>query len=291
MKINSPASLLVLTLLILQGCAGIPVDSAVDGGPRGPRVTVDAAKLAQDQTQSCARIAPLRVAPDRHDASAQAAGMLEDDFSALRAAAERLQVTVTFRDSNTACAPHLRAGVLSKGHDVLTKTFTAESLPENYKYLAGTVSTLKEKPARGVLLEDPLASRYLTREGLPLTCDYDLMDVVEADGRRVPGESPRDLEVRRGLNADLPLRGDPPHHLDRVMHGAQAEYPNYLRVMAAKGHAEQAITKILKPESPLTVLDHDGAVFRLGEVEDALNFYRCRNVSLPAEWDVGPALH
>lgn len=291
MNMNFPASLLVLTLLILQGCAGVRVDGHDPVVPKGPRVTVDAAKLAQDQTQSCARIAPLRVAPDRQDASAQAAGMLEDDFSALRSAAEKLHVTVTFRDSNTACAPHLRAGVLSKGHDVLTKTFTEESLPDSYKYLAGTVSTLKAKPARGVLLEDPLASRYLTREGLPLTCDYDLMDVVESDGRRVPGESPRDLEVRRGLNADLPLRGDPPHHLDRVMHGAQAEYPNYLRAMAAKGHAEPAVTQILRPESPLTVLDHDGAVFRLGEVEDALNFYRCRNVPLPAEWDVVPALH
>jgi hypothetical protein len=45
----------------------------------------------------------------------------------------------------------------------------------------------------------------------------------------------------------------------------------------------------LKPESPLTVLDHDGRVFRLDEVEDALNFYRCRNVSLPAEWNLQPA--
>jgi hypothetical protein len=117
----------------------------------------------------------------------------------------------------------------------LTRTFTEESLDADHKYLAGTVSTLPEKPAPGVVLHDPLAHRHLNREGLPLTCDYDLMDVIESDGQRIAGESSRDLEARHALNANLPLRGDPPHHVDRVMHGAQAEYPTYLRVMSAKG--------------------------------------------------------
>jgi hypothetical protein len=281
--------LLVLTLVMLQGCVGTQVSNRDLAVPKGPPVTVDTTKLGQDQAQTCVRADRSLVASDQHPHSAQAAGILEDDFGALRAAAERLRVTVTFRDSNRACAPHLRAGMLSKGHDVLTKTFTEESLDADHKYLAGTVSTLAEKPAPGVVLQNPLAYRYLNRQGLPLTCDYDLMDVMEADGQRIAGESARDLEVRHALNANLPLRGEPPHHVDRVMHGAQAEYPTYLRAMAAKGHLEPPFLEVLKPESPLTVLDHDGRIFRLEEVEDALNFYRCRNVSLPAEWNLQPS--
>ena len=286
MNIVSRSSLAILAVLLLPGCAQLNVSSDHQAYSKGPRVTINAAKLGSDQKQACARVELTRVLPEDYIRIAQAIGILEDDFASIRGTTEHLRVTVTFRDSNPACAPHLRAGVMSKGHDVLTKTFTEESLPTDYKYLAGTVSKLAEKPGRGVVLNDPMSLRYLTPEGLPLTCDYDLMDMIELDGQRVSGESARDLEVRNALNAGLPQRGDPPHHLDRIMHGAQAEYPEYLRSMEAKGHHERLITQLMKPESPLTAIDHKGTTYRLMEIEDTFNFYRCHNVPLPAEWDV-----
>ena len=121
-------------------------------------MAVNTTRVGQDRAQACT-LADRSLVPSYQLArSARAAGMLEDDFAALRAAAERLHVTLSFRDSNTACAPHVRAGMLSKGHDVLTKTFTEESLDAEHKYLAGTISTLAEKPAPGVVLRDPRAS-------------------------------------------------------------------------------------------------------------------------------------
>lgn len=286
-----PMVSLFLALLLLPGCAGPGPAPTHPEAAKGPPVTVDAQRLGQDRSQACDRVAGSRVEPREQDRAARAAGILEGDLVAMRTTARALGVTVTFRDSNPACAPHLRAGMASKGHDVLTKTFTAASLPPRFRYLAGTVSTLTRKPDPGVVLEDPLAKRHLTPRGEPLTCDYDLMDLIAADGSRIPGESGRDLEVREKLNAALPPRGDPPRSVKRIMHGAQAEYPAYLRSRADQGRPEPPITQILRPESPLTVLDHQGRVHRLQELEDVLNYYRCHQVPLPPEWDLRPVAH
>ena len=294
------AQLLVVAALVALGCGpsqnaaqntvqnAQPAAAPAAAVMKGPVVFIDGARVPPDRRDACNGIAPLRVAPEQYDTAAGDAGMLTDDFDALRKAADTLDVDVTFRDSNRACAPHLRAGVESKGHDVLTKTFTVESLPKGFEYLAGTVSILDAKPKAGEVLADPMAKRYLTKEGQPLTCDYDLMDVIDAGGARIVGETDRDVAVRTTLNAGLPPRGDPPHHVDRVKHGAQAEYPAYLRAQAGLGHAETTHVELFAPDHPITLLDHEGHVFRLREVEDALNFYRCAGAGVPAEWNIQP---
>jgi hypothetical protein len=280
----------VVLLLLLAACAhGGERGTAEDLSPtrlRGPEVAVEASRLAPDREGACARVAPLRVLPEGLGDLAVETGVLPDDLAALRGTAQRLGVTVTLRDSNPACGPHLLAGVESKGHDVMTKTFTAESLPDEHKHLAGTVSTLARKPGPGEVLADPESLRHLTPQGQPLTCDYDLMDVMGRDGKRVEGESAADLQVRAALNAGLPLRGDPPRAVARVKHGAQAEYPAYLRARARAGHPETPVLSLNKPESPLTALSHDGTVLRLRTVEDALNLYACLGASVPREWNL-----
>lgn len=275
--------ILILNIfLTLQGC--VSNLSLTAEQLKGPLVVVQGKKLAQTQTQACEQINPLHVPAADYPKAAQESGILDDDLTSLRQTVVQLQIIITVRNANRSCEPYLRAGYPSKGHDVLTKTFTAESLPPQYKYLAGTVSTLDEKPGKGEIVKDPLSKRYLTKDGNPLTCDYDLMDMTEADGERIVGESEDDLSVRKELNKNLPWRGQPPEPVIRIMHGAQAEYSNYLRTIKKNG--EEPLLWINKPAAPLIAFTHNGDIYRLPTVEDALNFYRCHNINIPAEWNI-----
>jgi hypothetical protein len=268
------------------GTAHRPTAPAALVGLEGPAFPVAAAAIAPDRDRACADTGQLRVPPERYAAAAEDAGMLPDDFEAIRQTLDRLDTAVTFRDTNQASWPHLRAGMESKGHDVMTKTFTRESLPPGFEFLAGTVSTLDAKPRAGEVIADPLSKRYLTPAGQPLTSDYDMMDMLGKDGGRVIGESARDLAVREAINAGLPWRGAPPHRVDRVKHGAQAEYANFLREMARQGHREAPHAELLAPEAPLTLFDQEGRIFRFSAVAEELNFYRCAGAGVPPEWNI-----
>lgn len=275
-------TLVLAIFFALQGCAGHPFLSAEQ--LKGPLVVVQGKKLAQTQSQACEKIKPLYVAANNYPKAAKESGMLDDDLTSLRQTIAQLQLIITLRNSNQSCEPHLRAGLPSKGHDVLTKTFTAESLPPQYQYLAGTVSILEDKPTHGEMIKDPFSKRYLTKDGNPLTCDYDLMDMAEAEGERITGESDEDLQVRKELNKNLPWRGQPPEPVIRIMHGAQAEYSNYLR--ATQKPDEKPLLWINKPAAPLIAFTHNGDVYRLPTIEDAFNFYRCHDMDIPAEWNI-----
>ena len=284
------APVILVVALLLQACAGGLHDAKeARSSPtawRGPVVVVDPSRVADTRDAACARITPLLIPIDHYANAALSAGMLPDDFAALRTTIDGLNLAVTFRDSNQACAPHLRAGLESKGHDVMTKTFTAESLPKGFEWLAGTVSTLEHKPKAGEMVSDPMSKRYFDKKGEPLTCDYDMMDIIATDGSRIEGESAQDLELRGALNAALPPRGAPPRHVDRIKHGAQAGYPSFLRAVARAGRAEKPHFDLMQPEKPLTLFDQEGKVYRFNEVEDALNYYRCAGAGLPPEGNV-----
>lgn len=277
-------SLVLSVFPALQGCAchqSLTVEQL-----KGPAIKVQAKKLAQNPAQACAEVKSFRIPAMAYMAAARQAGILPDDFSSLHRMVAGLKITISVRDANESCAPHLRAGLASKGHDVLTKTFTAASLPPKYQYLAGTVSTLTEKPGAGEQLKDPVDKLYLTKDGNPLTCDYDLMDIAQANGERIKGESDEDFQLRDKLNESLPWRGQPPQPVKRIMHGAQAEYSNYLRATVAHQIEEKPLIDLNRPEVPLTVFAYNGEVYRLQHIEDALNFYRCHNIAIPAEWNI-----
>ncbi len=274
--------LIVAIFLALQGCVSHPYLTAEQ--LKGPLVVVRSKNLAKNQAQACGQITHLQVSSPDYPKAAKEAGILADDLLSLRQTVMQLQLIITVRNANQSCEPYLKAGYPSKGHEVLTKTFTAESLPPQYKYLAGTVSTLDDKPPKGEVIKDPLSKRYLTKDGNPLTCDYDLMDMAEADGDRITGESDEDLAVRKELNKNLPWRGQPPEPVIRIMHGAQAEYSNYLR--AKQNPNEKPLLWINKPGAPLIAFTDNGSVYRLPQVEDALNFYRCHDMNIPEEWNL-----
>jgi hypothetical protein len=277
-------NLIAAIFFILTGCTTYQPLTAEQ--LKGMLVSVQSKKLAQNQQDACSTINTLRVSETDYPAVATEAGILPDDFLSLRNTAKDLRITLSVRDANQSCAPHLQAGMASKGHHVLTKTFAENNLSSEYKYLAGTVSTLAQRPKPGEKIQDPLTKQYLTADGKPLTCDYDLMDMAQANGQRVQGESAEDLEIRQKLNENLPWRGEPPHPVVRIMHGAQAEYSNYLRFVAQNGNAEPPILALNKPEAPLTAITDIGTVYRLQTIEDALNFYICHNIILPAEWNL-----
>jgi hypothetical protein len=265
---------------LATGCAGeAPAERGPGSPPATPKgapvVVVDRAKLAPTREEACRRVATREVKDPAQ--GALGAGMLLADYEGFRTTLARLHATVTFRDSNPACIPHLAAGVQSKGHDILQKTWDASNLLPQDQNLAGLVSNLMEKPPKGVKIEHP---QLTLKNGEPVTGDHDMMDMIEPDGARIPGETPRDLEIRNALNAAA--APTPKGHRDRVMHGCQAAYAQYLKL-----HPDEAvITVLFKPEAPLTAFDQDGKVYHLETIEDDLDFYRCKGTPLAPEWDV-----
>jgi hypothetical protein len=270
------SSLLPLLVVALAACAHEQAASRAPAvAEAAPEVVVDAARLGATREDACARVADREVKD--HAAEALAAGMLAGDYEGFRRAVKQKHFVATFRDGNPACLPHLAAGVQSKAHDILQKTWDASNLKPADQHLAGLVSDLWKKPPKGVLVDDP---KLTLKDGEPLTCDYDLMDLLEEGGQRIPGETPRDLEARAALNAELPATAM--GHRDRVMHGAQAAYADYFKLHPE----EKEIVILYKPEAPLTAMAPDRRAWHLESVEDALNFYRCRGTGLPARWRV-----
>jgi hypothetical protein len=239
---------------------------------QGPLVVVDASQIGQTQEEACEKVKDKEVKD--HKKGAHDAGMVQGDYDSIRETCQQEGVSCTFRDTNQACLRHLEAGVPSKGHDVLTKTFPAGNLSEADQELAGLVSTLEKKPPAGEIIQN--AGSKLREP--PLTGDYDMMDMLEGDGSRIAGESPRDIGMRDALNSNLPSGGEPP----RIMHGCQSEYGNYLK----QHPGEPPIKDLFKPEAPLTAFDKDGKVYRLETKEDVMNYYKCKGASTPPEWNV-----
>lgn len=270
---------LLAGILLASGCtaprAAERSSQAPTVGAPNVVVVVDKARLSGTRGDACRRFAAAEVTDAAHGAAE--AGMLLPDYEGFRSVVQKLHVTITFRDSNPACAPHLAAGVQSKGHDILQKTWDASNLLPEDQSLAGLVSNLMAHPPPGEKISHP---QLTLKDGEPVTCDHDMMDMLEADGRRIPGEAPRDLEIRAALNAAV--APTPRGHRDRVMHGCQAAYAQYIRLHPD----EPVITILFKPEAPLTVFDHDGKTYHLAKLEDVLDFYVCKGAGLATEWDV-----
>jgi hypothetical protein len=272
------ATLALLTAILLaSSCAAPrPAERSTQALPASPPViVVEKAKLAATREAACVHIAATEV-KDAAQGAADA-GMLPTDYEGFRDTIKKLDVTITFRDSNPACLPHLAAGVQSKGHDILQKTWDRSNLLPDDERFAGLVSNLMAHPPTGEKVSHP---QLTLKDGEPVTCDHDMMDMLEADGRRIPGEMPRDLEIRAALNAAV--APTPKGHRDRVMHGCQAAYAQYLRLHPD----EQVINILFKPEAPLTAFDYDGKVYHLITVEDVLDFYTCKGAGLAPGWDV-----
>ena len=250
---------------------------------QGPQVA-QAPQPAETQEEACEELEKKRVGRNAktaeelrqaHAEAAKTAGMLEGDYNSIRETCQANSATISFRDTNQACLPHLAAGVPSKGHDVLTKTLPEANLFEKDKDYAGLVSTLSSKPAPpskgGPMITNP---ENLLHDPV-LTGDYDMMDMLDANDKRIKGESPQDYALRDAVNSNLPNGGDPP----RIMHGCQAAYADYLE----KNPGETPNKELFKPESPLTVFDKSGNVYRLDTPTDVANFYKCKGVDAPKE--------
>ncbi|HEY3446214.1 MAG TPA: hypothetical protein VGK67_07605 [Myxococcales bacterium] len=275
---HSSPRLLVLSLAaaLLAGCATAkPPPSAAPEAGAAPVTVVDAAKLGPDREAACARLAEREVKDV--EVALKASGMLPADFEAIRRTVAERGQAIAFRDSNPACLPHLAAGVQSKPHDILEKTWDASNLKPEDQDKAGLVSTLFKKPPKGEKVDGP---QLKLKNGEPVTCDYDLMEMLDAQGKRIRGETALDLETRAALNGAIPAT--PRGHRDRVMHGAQAAYGDYLKLHPE----EKTLWFLYKPEAPLTAFGKDGKVYRFEKVEDSLNLYTCAEADRPQEWRI-----
>ncbi len=262
---------------------------------QGPVVVIDLSKVGETQEEACKKYDEKKIQPETkeaHEKAAENAGMLPEDYDAIRDVISDPQndAIISFRDTNKACAPHLRAGVPSKGHDVLTKTFDASNLAPWHQEFAGLVSTLDKKPPKGEIIRFP-KNKLLLKKGKPLTGDYDMGDMITAStGERIRGASEKEGRLIERMNSALPGKEK------RVMHGAQANYGDYLRSEAAKGNLEKPVTSLNQPAvdpkkcEGLTVFDGSckpkACVHRLETPEDVVNMYRCKGTEMPPEWNI-----
>ena len=246
----------------------------LQGEMQGPVVGIDMSKVGKKRRDACKKIKDGKVPDGGHDEAAQAAGMLKEDYDAIRQVARQDNAILTFRDSNPACMPHLKAGVPSKGL-VKEKTWPADCLPHDRQDMAGLVSN-KDKMTGF----DPNPGLHPSGK---LTGDYDMHDMLDGrSGKRIQGESPRDFRLRDRMNAAIP--GDQP----RIMHGAQANYADFLR----NDPKAKPVPYLMQPDPPITVFDGSkkpAAVYRLETNEDILNFYKCKGTDVPPEWNLQDA--
>ncbi|GAM09401.1 hypothetical protein OR1_01679 [Geobacter sp. OR-1] len=254
-----------------QNCgSALNVPSPAEG--QQPIILLDISQIGATKDDACKKLQENEVPREGVDNPADKAGMLQKDFDAIKETCKNEKAIISFRDTNPACKKWLEQGVPSKGHDVLEKTWKADNLQtkELKDEFAGLVSDQMEMP-EGKKFDNP----RLHPKG-KLTGDYDMMDMLDAGGGRIQGESPRDFRLRERMNRAI---GEP----DRIMHGCQSEYANYL-----KGHPdEKPVKSLFKPEKPLTVFDGSkGKVYRCETYEDVFNFYKCKDAHIPPEWEV-----
>lgn len=250
--------------------------ATLGGELQGPVVLVDMSKVGKDQDEACEKLEEKEVKD--HDKGAEDAGMLKEDYDALRDVAGDSKVLASFRDTNKACIPHLRAGVPSKGHDVLEKTWDPKHLPKDKRdEFAGLVSTRLTKPGKGEIVANP---KRRLQNGGPLTGDYDMHDLISSNGDRVRGGSAKENRVIDRMNDAIP--GDQ----KRVMHGPQANYGDFTKMTG-----EAPNKKLFAPDPPITVMDGrkpppPAKVYRLKTNADIVNMYRCTGTNMPEEWDI-----
>lgn len=238
---------------------------------QGPQVGTGATPGDQE---ACDKLADKEITNDKE--GAEKAGMRQKDYKSFKTTCQKNDCSVTFRDTNPDCVPHIEAGLESKGCEWQTKTFPGKSLKEEDKRFAGLVSDNLEKkplpPPEGALIENPgehIAGGYPPG----ITGDYDMMDTLDSTGQRMAGQSE---ELQKSLNQGLkPLDNGMPSP-ERIKHGPQSAYGDYLgKNPATNPHTFPEI------ESPLTAFEKDGRVFRLESPEDVENYYKCKGCGKP----------
>lgn len=268
------------------------------GEIQGPVILVDFSKVGSTQEEACAEYEKTKV--DDHDQTAADAGIVKEDYDAMRKVTGEENCLASFRDTNPACQKHLKQGridghifdaqgnklpeIESKGHDILTKSFEKGNIPTEYEdEFLGLISDLDKKE----WCPNP-ADHLATRDGVPVrvTGDYDMHDMISSSGSRIRGGSAKENKVIDAMNSAFP------GELPRVRHGCQANYGDYWR----EHQNEKRIDVLFQPDTnrgdPITVMDgtkgNPADVHRLHTNEDVANMYKCKGADMPPEWNVQP---
>lgn len=139
------------------------------GEVQPPVVKIDATQVGKDQEEACEKLEEKKVKD--HDKAAEDAGMLKEDYDAIRDVCSDNNALVSFRDTNKACKPHLAAGVPSKGPYVKAHTGSS-GLVDGFDNLTG---------------------------------DYDMHDMItSSSGNRIRGGSAKEKRLIEQMNDAIP---------------------------------------------------------------------------------------
>lgn len=213
-------------------------------GTVNPPVPLDTAQIGKTQQEACDKLEENKVTD--HDQAAQDAGMLQEDYDAIRDVCHDQDAMVSFRDTNQACMDRLREGVPSKGPEISAHT-QADGLVEGFDHLTG---------------------------------DYDMHDTITSStGSRIRGGSSKEARLIERFNEAIP--GDQP----RVMHGSQANYGDYLR-KNPDVTPKPKILQPDPPITAFDGKSKPADVYRLKNNEDIMNMYKCKGTEPPEEWNL-----
>ncbi len=244
----------------------------LESPPVGPVREVDAEKVKATQEEACDELGKCEVSEAE---AAEKGGIDPDHMDAIKNVCQDNNAVISFRDSNPDCIDKMKKGLESKGTDVKYKTFKAKNLPEGHEHLAGLVSMLDEMPEGDEKLSVDKLTPYQTKTGAHLTGDYDMHEMIDAtSGERIMGETDRDMDLRKALNAEIGSK--------RIKHGSQAGYMEY-----CEKHAEEPKPELMQPDPPVTVVDGKEPVtfYHLDSDEQLLNMYNCKGTEVPSHWN------
>lgn len=191
---------------------GSPGGGGAGGGAGGKKAKK--AKKSRKQKKKEKREACKALEKNKMDkgAAQKQSGQLPEHFDANCKTAQNKNVAVTFRDTNPACADHIRSGVPSKPLSIKDKTGKAGEVFGDGSSAAGLV---KDK-----------AGNPVTLGGSKVTGDYDMHDMIDmGTGKSIPGGSAAEAGMIDSLNKGM--KGAAPGATNpMVNHGPWSEWKN-----------------------------------------------------------------
>lgn len=176
-------------------------------------------------------------------------GQLPEHFDSNCKTCQDNNVAASFRDTNPACADHIKAGMQSKPMDIKDKTAKAGEF-------AGTVVGGDGK--------------QILKNGSPVTGDYDLHDMIDmGSGKSIAGGSAQEAGMLDKFNQGMKAGGPPGSTNPMVNHGPWTEWD---KVKAGKANKTSLPAVAIVPNKKTGKPDF----YRLENEKDWKNFRRCK---------------
>ncbi len=222
-------------------------------------------------------------------------GMVPEHADRISKLCKQKEMSVTFRATNPKCLKKIMDGYPAKPLSVKAKTITKERLKKSRKAVIDKVANLDLEgfvgwysevtgELLGVMTESGPVSldKISDVSDIPkntYTGDYDAHDMFGKGGERLP--SPVDeRKFQKKLNKAIRRGKDK----DMVRHGPQSTYREYCERNDIEPNPKLLLPDVSEKE-PLLAFDENGEVYQLHSEEDLRNYYKCKGLDVPEEWD------